>query len=101
MSLTEEVCSYVPMSDEESDSLFDAVEIQPFVHLSNQIVQECSDAVQVKFVEVLHNLGIVIHPKHERGMSDLIAKIMASNSSHIDEVFGVLESVGAVEVKDE
>ena len=92
-----EYCQYVPLSDEEADCLLDDVEVQPFVELSNQVVQECSDAVYVKFSEVLNNLGMTIHPKHERELSNLIAKMMASNSSHINEVFNVLESVGAVQ----
>jgi len=80
----------------KTDEVLESVDVQPFVSYSNQAVQECSDAVYVKFLEVLSKLDLEIHPKHEREMSNLIAKIMASNSAHIDEVFGVLKKVGAV-----
>lgn len=68
----------------------------PFVHYSNMVVQECSDAVNAKVVQLFEGLGIEVLPKHKRDLDNTIAKIMSSNSRHIDEVFGVLESVGAV-----
>lgn len=69
----------------------DDVTIKPYVRFSNQLVEETTNAVADRIMQVFDNLEMVVPDKYRTELYNHIARIMAANSDRIDQVFGIIK----------
>lgn len=69
----------------------DDVTIKPYVRFSNQLVEETTNAVADRIMQVFDNLEMVVPDKYRTQLYNDIARIMAANSERIDQVFGIIK----------